>query len=113
MRAAASAPSAAAVTPPAKTPGTEDVGRRSLPESWRAAIAICPFCRGVQEDDMRCAHCNGSGDLMGVLLLDAYARGRQHVIDGLQEVEAVRRLAVEKLQREQPTADELKRSMGL
>lgn len=82
---------------------------RPLPASWRLALRICPYCGGVGA----CSPCNSTGDLLGVMLLDAYERGRRHVIEGLQEVEAVRRLAVDRLSRERPTADGLKRAMGL
>lgn len=82
-----------------------------LPVSWRAALRFCPHCSGGAEAD--CNYCDGTGDLFGTLLLDAYDRGRQHVIDGLTEVDKVRKLAVERLARERPTSTDLKRQMGL
>lgn len=79
-----------------------------LPLAWRAAIAICPYCSGTG-----CIHCDGSGDLFGTMLLEAYCQGRDHVLLRVREVEAARRLAVERVTGEMPTAAEMKRTMGL
>lgn len=81
-----------------------------LPTAWRAAIAFCPYCQGSGTD---CLRCQQTGDLMGVMLLDAYRRGRGDVLAGLRTVEEVRRAAVGRLTDAEPTTVELKRKMGL
>jgi hypothetical protein len=57
--------------------------------------------------------CEGSGDLFGVILLDAYRRGRDHVLARLREVEGARQIAAERVRAEEPSARQLKGALGL
>lgn len=92
------------------------VASTSLPLAWKAAIAHCPFCSGTgkftDEDDASCAHCQGTGDLIGALLADAYRCGRADALVKMREVYQVALLAGRQVS-ELPVPTDLKRSMGL
>jgi hypothetical protein len=85
-----------------------------LPSAWRAAVRCCPFCAGLGTDEGRdCIYCEGTGDLMGTLLRQAYTLGRadalHHLAKVREYVESAERLAREN----EIDVRELKRSMGL
>ncbi|HEY4451036.1 MAG TPA: hypothetical protein VGN13_05530 [Solirubrobacteraceae bacterium] len=91
-----------------------------LPRSWLLAVRVCPWCAdrpgqvvgegGVLRD---CYHCDGTGDLLGQMLLDAYRRGRNHVLERMREVEDARAFAQKRVLEEEPDVRSLKRSLGL
>lgn len=50
---------------------------------------------------------------MGFMLLEAWTAGRDHVLGALRDVEAARRVAVERVQDDVPDTASLKRTVGL
>jgi hypothetical protein len=90
-------------------------GYTGLPAAWRLALSSCPWCAATPgvSGGRSCVHCDGSGDLLGVMLLDAYRRGRDHTLAALREVEQVRKAAAARVLREEPSVRHLKSAMGL
>lgn len=86
-----------------------------MPAAWRLAVRSCPWCAGTpgRVNGRECFHCDGTGDLLGVMLLDAYNRGRDHVLSRLREVDEARRLAARRVREEEPSSEALRRAMGL
>jgi hypothetical protein len=85
-----------------------------LPAAWRVALRACPYCVAASDGERAaCLPCEGTGDLLGVMLLDAYQRGRDHVLARLREVERSRRVAVTRLREEEPSIRVLKEAMGV
>lgn len=80
-----------------------------LPTSWRAALAVCPFCRGVED---HCTRCEGTGDLLGSMLVDAFRRGQENVMFHMVQVQKVREMANGRV-REDAADPELQRRLRL
>lgn len=100
--------------------GEPNEGYMDLPAAWRAAMALCPHCGGTGWleatavlDASPCLPCCASGDLLGAMLVDAYARGRDHMRARLREVEDVRRAAARRVLDEVPSQRQLRSAMGL
>lgn len=86
-----------------------------LPAAWRAAMMLCPHCRGraVLENDEPCLHCEETGDLLGAMLKDAYLRGRDHVVSRMRELDEARKGQVQRVLSEEPSQAQLRSAMGL
>lgn len=94
--------------------GGPDERFAGLPASWRAAMRLCPFCSGLgAEDGAVCTRCEGSGDLMGTMLLAAYRRGVEHTIARIKELEEARRAQVRAVREEEPSQRQLRSAMGM
>lgn len=70
---------------------------------WRRRLSLCPYCAAAGP----CVACDGTGDLFAVLLGEAYEEGRQDVLRGLEQVQEVRALAVDRMRRERRSPAEL------
>jgi hypothetical protein len=92
-----------------------------LPIAWRAAIRFCPYCSGTGQRDKKpdesCLQCQGTGNLLGMMLLDSWRAGAEHVIARVREMDSVRqearRVAVERVREGEPTIEQLMRAQGL
>lgn len=100
---------------PQRAPIGEPTGAYDgLPAKWRLALSTCPYCSGLGTEDGRdCLPCEGSGDLLGTMLLDAYTRGVGHVTARAREIHVVRRAAIRQALDEKPSREQLKAAMGL
>lgn len=99
-------------------PATVETLAGSLPERWKMAIRVCPYCAGTGErgthlEPDSCAFCGDTGDLIGHMLTTVYAMGQD---DGLRAARTVyvELLRAGKLAAEHdPPAEQLKARLGL
>ncbi len=88
--------------------------RLNLPASWRLAVSLCPWCSGIGSiDGERCHPCEGTGNLLGSMLLDAYRRGRDHTLHAVRQVAQARETALQAIEAAEPTIAEIMRAEGL
>lgn len=93
--------------------GEQQSGRPSLPEAWRAAVRMCPYCSGLGKDHgADCQRCGGSGDLVKWLLEEAYRAGRSDALVAMRETFRVARLAGEQV-KAAPVPADLRTIVGL
>lgn len=97
----------------------EPRARIDLPSSWRLAVSLCPHCAGTGYETPACGNpgncgpCDGSGNLLGALLLDAYRRGRDHTLSAVRQVAKARETALQSIKDAEPTIGEIMRAEGL
>lgn len=87
-----------------------------------ALLRVCPFCHGSGRQPYNgdwtdpdaelvdCHRCDGSGDLLGALLLRAYRAGRD---DALEEALAGLRQVTAMLEQPSLTAEQARHAVGL
>lgn len=89
------------------------VDESTLPCAWKAALRFCPHCSGCGSVDGRaCAPCEGTGDLFGALLRDAYERGRAEVLVKLGQIGECVRVAQEQARDGKLDGTALRRAAG-
>lgn len=99
-------------------PATVETLADTLPERWKMAIRVCPYCAGTGERGTHlepdfCGFCGDTGDLIGHMLSMVYGMGRD---DGLRAARTayVELLRAGKLAAEHDMpAEQLKSRLGL
>jgi hypothetical protein len=87
---------------------------RSLPDAWYAAIRWCPYCgaTGKETAEQECLHCDGSGDLFGAMLAEAYRLGREEALLYLRNLAHFSAAAREHAENAQTSVERLKFAVG-